>query len=623
MIANENSKIDMRWTLRRKILLGYSTALLLLLLELLWAVFHLVHLQQASEAILKENYKSILAAENMIDAIERQDSAVILLLLTNGTQGLDQFRAHESQFLQWLGRAKDNITIPDEDKIISRIESGYQAFLGDFSSMRTQLQATEQMAHQFYNDTLHQSFSNVRDECARLRDINHETMFLSSERARQIAHSAIISMAILGVVALVSWIGFSLFLATLLAQPLGTMTSAIRRITEGNYDALLPVETSDEFGLLASDFNKMVRQLNEYQELNIEKILMEKRKSEGIIQSIDDGIVVIDSDLMISDINPSAARIFGVHAPRAIRHHFLEMVRSETLMSYVKHSLTEGSPPPLAENQRIFKLGDEEKPRYYQFSITPIQSKQGPLEGVVLLLRDITRLKELDRMKSEFIITASHELRTPLTSIIMSIKLLRETISENAGERELKLLDVASEELQRLHALVNSLLDLSKIQAGKMEMDFSAVDVRFLIDKTLSIFAVQARDKELILTGEVDEGVTTIRADATKILWVLSNLVSNALRYTNHKGHIQIEAESLRTCVQISVQDDGIGIPAEDQSRIFDKFVQLKTERDVGGSGLGLAISREIVRAHGGSIWVESTPEHGSTFTFTIPVFEE
>jgi NtrC-family two-component system sensor histidine kinase KinB len=243
--------------------------------------------------------------------------------------------------------------------------------------------------------------------------------------------------------------------------------------------------------------------------------------------------------------------------------------------------------------------------------------------GVVMLLRDVTRLKELDRLKSEFVMTASHELRTPLTSMGMSIDLLRENAVAKLNDKEQQLLSAAHEELERIKALVNDLLDLSKIEAGKIDMEFDRVAVQLLFEKAVSALLTQADDKKVELSISLPTALPEIKADANKITWVLTNLIANALRYTSSGGRIQLFAEHFGPQVHLSVSDDGAGIPYEYQSKIFEKFVQVEKDKTVHGSGLGLAICKEIVRAHGGTIWVDSLPGEGSTFTFTLPVFEQ
>ena len=170
-----------------------------------------------------------------------------------------------------------------------------------------------------------------------------------------------------------------------------------------------------------------------------------------------------------------------------------------------------------------------------------------------------------------------------------------------------------------MKALVNDLLDLSKIEAGKIELEFESVPVRTLFDHVQAVFKSQMDIKEVSFTSELTGDLSRIRVDVNKITWVLTNLVSNALRYVRKGGHIQLLAHRIGPNVHLSVRDDGPGIPPEYQSKIFEKFVQMNG-RDAGGTGLGLAICKEIVRAHGGTIWVESSSGQGSTFTFTLPI---
>ena len=214
---------------------------------------------------------------------------------------------------------------------------------------------------------------------------------------------------------------------------------------------------------------------------------------------------------------------------------------------------------------------------------------------------------------------ASHELRTPLTGMGMSIDLLLEHAAQGLAEKDRELLQAAHEEVHRMKALVNDLLDLSKIEAGRIELEFEKVPVHTLFEHVQEVFKGQAEMKHIRLTSELAGDLPEVRADINKVTWVLTNLISNALRYVKQDGQIQIAAKKIGPHVHLSVRDDGPGIPPEYQSKIFQKFVQVRGRQSVG-TGLGLAICKEIVRAHGGAIWVESLPGQGSTFTFTLPV---
>jgi NtrC-family two-component system sensor histidine kinase KinB len=253
------------------------------------------------------------------------------------------------------------------------------------------------------------------------------------------------------------------------------------------------------------------------------------------------------------------------------------------------------------------------------FAVTAICGKDRSLLGVVLLLKDITRLKEVERLKSEFVMAASHELRTPLTSLGMSVDLLLEHAAHRLAEKDRHLLTAAHEEVHRMKALVNDLLDLSKIEAGRIELAFETVSVATLFDHAETVFKNQLGIKNVTLTSQLASDLPNVRADANKITWVLTNLISNALRYVRKGGQIQLTAQKAGPQVHLAVKDDGPGIPPEYQSKIFEKFVQVKGQES-GGTGLGLSICKEIVRAHGGAIWVESSVGQGSTFLFTLPI---
>ena len=243
--------------------------------------------------------------------------------------------------------------------------------------------------------------------------------------------------------------------------------------------------------------------------------------------------------------------------------------------------------------------------RHYLFSATAIGQRDQKLSGVVLLLKDITQLREVERLKSEFVMAASHELRTPLTSLGMGIDLLIEHAVQYLPDKEKELLHAAHDEVHRMKSMVHDLLDLSKIESGRIDLEFEKIPVATLFEHAREIFKGQVSMKHINLTIDDTEFMPLVRADTNKIVWVLSNLISNALRYVDEGGHIRLSAEKNGAELNIAVQDDGTGIPQEYQNQIFQKFVRVN-KQESGRTGLGLAICKEIVRAHGGTIWVES-----------------
>jgi len=603
--------------LRKRILLGHGMALALVAVVLVWAVMNLVSLGQASDAILRENYRSILAAENMIDAVERQDSAVLLLMLGYSDEGLSQFHGNESSFLQWLGRAKDNITIPGEVDILASIEEGYSAYLVNFTRLRELRAASPQEAGEFYHEVVLPSFKHVRDEAVRLREINHETMFAASQRAEGVARNAIWSTMAVALAAISVGLAFSMLLSKRLVRPLRQMMEATEALAQGNYDVEVPAAGSDELGRLAESFNAMAKKLGAYHRINVEHVVAEKRKSDAVLRSIEDGVVVVDAEFRVTNMNPQAGEMLGVDPETALDKHILEVVKSDHIFKLMQVTAETGQPPRIEEGKSVITIGRGDRVRHYSFDVTPVVSKGGGMLGIVLLLRDVTRFAELDRLKSEFLMTASHELKTPLQSLGMSIELLQEGAADKLDEKQRDLLSAAREELARLKSLISDLLDLSRIEAGKVEMEIERVPPRILAERAAEVLKSQAEQKNIEIRVGVPDELPDAAADANKVTWVLTNLIANAIRYA--RSEIVVSARHIGDWIHMSVADDGEGIPEEYQSRIFEKFVRVKSDKSVGGTGLGLAICKEIVHAHKGTIWVESAPGKGSTFTFTLP----
>jgi len=609
-------------TLKKKILIGYGVAFALMGLVIAWAVTNLISLGKATDAILSENYRSILAAENMVDALERQDSGILIMFLGADERGIDQFRKSEKMFLEWLARAKDNTTIQGESELVQSIETYYSEYLQQFSRL-TDLRNAAQNSHRgyltTYQDSVHPLFTKVREACIELRYLNEKTMYGASVRANHVAKRAIWSTVLVAASALIVALIFSVFLAERIVQPIRRFMEASRKISSGDYAIQVPVETGDELGCLAGEFNQMAEQLGHYHEMNIEQIISEKKKGEAILSSIEDGLVVFDTNLKVTGINPAARRLLGLEFTESSILQCKEIIPDPNVCDLIHKTVESGIQPKVPDEERIVSIPEGERTRHYLFSVTPIRGRDRNLSGIVLLLRDVTRLKEVERLKSEFIMAASHELRTPLTSLGMSVDLLLEHIAKGLAEKDRDLLQTAHEEVHRMKALVNDLLDLSKIEAGRIDLEFESVPISILFEHLQEVFKNQMDMKAVTLTSEVTGDLPKIRADANKITWVLTNLVSNALRYVNKGGHIQLMAHRIGPHVHLSVRDDGPGIPLEYHTKIFEKFVQIK-ERDAEGTGLGLAICKEIVRAHGGTIWVESSSGQGSNFTFTIPV---
>ncbi len=607
--------------LRTKILLGYGIALLLLGGVLVLSYADLRRLGRASDAILSENYRSIRAAEHMINALERQDSGVLRYLLGDREGGVRQFEDSRGRFREWLGRAKDNVTIEGERTVLAELDSAYSDYVRAFTTI-LQSGTDGPGAQSVYASRLQPRFIAVRDAAGRLRELNEETMFRASDRARTISARSTLTVAGVGLLAVVAVLTFSFFLSTRLVRPIREVTAATRRVAEGDYDVEVPARTSDELGELARRFNDMAAELRSFRDMNVEQLVSEKRKSDAIVDSIDDPLVVVDSELRVTNLNRAARRLFDEGRREPVGRHFLEVVPRDDLFDHLEQTIRSGRRAEPPETEPYITLSRNGERRHFEAAVTSVRMEEGEPAGAILMLRDVTEVRELERMKSEFVATASHQLKTPLTSISMSLQLLAEHTGGELAERDRQLLRETEADVGRLQTLVEDLLHLSRLQSGQIELDFQAMEVGFMCERIAQIMGPQAEERGIALCVVVPEHMPPVRMDMTKASWVLTNLVSNAIRYSSSGDEIRVGAERLGEHVELWVSDEGPGIPTEHQGRIFDRFVRLDGEDEgrEGGSGLGLAICREIVHAHGGRIWVESEPGSGSTFRFTLPV---
>lgn len=556
---------------RTKIISGYSFTIVLALLVGLWAIANLYRLVQVNDALIEKN-SDLMAVEQMIGALEQQD-VILHNWVADGRMDAEieaDFRANEVQFLQGLSRAQHKASQTGSEVMLLDIENAYL----DFVDKTTQLRYADQQSKEaiaLYRSLVHPAYQQVLEASIALRTLYQgaiqDAFIRSQARARFMLW-----------ISIVFWLGAALV-------------------------GLL-------FGLT----------MHFYQKRNVERVVVEKQRSEAIIRSISDGIVLVDASSHILTLNPEAAEIFDTTPETAQGEHLLAVVQNETIFDHVKQAIAEDSALTLPDEEATLSILRHGETYYYRHFVNPVRTADKKTLGVVLMLQDVTHLKELDQLKSELVMTVSHELRTPLTGIGMSIDLLQEDLAASLSPRQLELFQVAHDDVERLKALVNDLLDLTKLEAGQIDLAFEAVDVALLVERAMMPFTVQAAEQGVELINQTFDCSAVVWTDANKITWLMTNLIANALRYTDAGGHITISATTRDRWAFLSVADDGAGIPKSYQSQIFDKFVQVKGVRAAGGTGLGLAISKEIVKAHGGVIWVDSTPGQGSTFTFTLPL---
>lgn len=348
-----------------------------------------------------------------------------------------------------------------------------------------------------------------------------------------------------------------------------------------------------------------------------EKTLGEKKQTEAIVRSVAEGVVVVNDKGEVLLMNPAAERLLDVKREEKIGRSLLEGAKEGQLFSLAKET-TEGE-----RNIELNSTEDETK-KILRSSSAVIEDENGKTVGMVTVLSDITKQKELEQMKSDFVSSVSHELRNPIGAIQQSLAVILNGTAGPLTEHQEKFLSNAQRNLKRLSTLIDDLLDLAKLEARKMELKYALTSLEDIVNEVLETMNTWAKNKNIRFTKNLKADLPKINIDPDRIIQVLVNLVSNAIKFTPEGGQITIEAGLTGTgqVMEIGVADTGIGIAEEDLSKLFNKFQQVgrKKPAEMSGTGLGLAIAKEIVHLHGGEIRVESELNQGTKFIFTLPI---
>jgi two-component system sensor histidine kinase NblS len=454
------------------------------------------------------------------------------------------------------------------------------------------------------------------------------TVVASSNLTRDVTIAVFISiwvMVILGAV----------FNALTITKPIKELLRGVKNIAAGNFKQRIDLPLGGELGELIFSFNDMAERLESYEEQNIEELTAEKAKLETLVSTIADGAVLIDTNLQVILVNPTARRIFGWEGTDIIGdnvlHHLPSVVTQELTRPLYQFATGKTSADREGEEFRITLT--EPIARTVRILLTSVFDQyRESIKGIAMTVQDITREVELNEAKSNFISNVSHELRTPLFNIKSFIETLHE-YGEDLSEMERReFLETANRETDRLTRLVNDVLDLSKLESCRI-YHFEPVDIAQPVEQTLRTYRLNARDKGIELVQEIEPDLPPVLGHYDLLLQVFANLVGNSLKFTEPGGRVAIRAYLLETSlnhhdetgqVRVEISDTGIGIDAEDQEAIFDRFFRVENRvHTLEGTGLGLSIVRNIIERHHSRVYLVSEVGIGTTFWFDLDVFQE
>ncbi len=402
----------------------------------------------------------------------------------------------------------------------------------------------------------------------------------------------------------------SYLVARRISQPLVEMKQSAEAFARGDFSRKLWVPRTVEIGGLAESLNQMAKELDE----RIRTITRQRAEQEAVFGSMQEGVLAVDREERVIDVNPLAVELFGTAVDQPQGRSLPEVIRNPQVHAFVKNALNTSEPQE--EEIALYESGE----RFLVARSAVLKDEQGGARGVVVVFNDITRRKQLENIRRDFVANVSHELKTPITLIQGFIETLHEGALDNPAEAK-RFLKIIWEHSQRLHAIVEDLLSLSRVEQMKeSQMQTQEEILSNIVGQAIAACQPQADAKEITFAVTIPPRLS-VRVNAVLVEQALVNLIDNAVKFSEAKTEICLQAKSEGPDIRVDIQDQGCGIEAQEQGRIFERFyrVDKARSRKAGGTGLGLAIVKHIMNAHQGRISVASAPGQGSTFTVYLP----
>jgi len=598
--------------LRQKLFLGFGGLLIILAAIGAQSILHLTRLGGSIDIILKENYRSVIACQQMKEALERIDSGLLFTLLGENDRGRELILKNEDAFEKSLQVELSTITLPGEGEKARALRDFYGRYEAGLNEVMDPARPTA-LRRTAYFATLLPLFGQIKLTADQILQMNQRNMSEANDRARRRAATARRQMIILLLVEALVSVVFILVASRWILRPIQKLIRSAEEIRRGNLDLVVTSGSRDEIGRLSQAFNDMAASLREFRRTDQARLIRIQRATQQAFDSLPEAVAVLDLEGKVDVATEPAKKVFGLKPGSSIRE-----LPADWMASLFDEALKTGRAALPQDDHRLvqqFVAGEE---RYYRPEAVPILDNERQPAGVILVLQDVSQARQQNEIKRGVIRTVSHQLRTPLTSVRMAIHLLLEEKVGPLTEEQAGLLVAAREDSDRLYGILNNLLDISRIESGRAQMDFQVVSPCALVEEAVDLYRRTAKDQGVSFTVAVAEDLPDVWADTTRVSHVFGNLLSNALKYTPAGGSITLSAEAAEGLVHFSVADTGRGIPGRYLHHIFEQFFRIPDQAKETGAGLGLAIVKEIVEAHGGTVGVESREGQGATFTFTL-----
>ena len=569
--------------IKTKLTLGVGLLFILIIILSLTGAFNIQALKSDSENILTANYKSLQYCTNMLAAMEERPENYLLVMENN------------------LRNQERNITEEREAEVTGDLRTYFDNYKSGAKEQHT-------------SDGLRQSILKIMD-------MNMNAIEIKSDIAKATADKAVFWIMVSGSLCFIIAFFLLVRLPATIVGPIKELTSSIKQIAAGNYSQRVNFEGHNEFGQLAASFNTMASKLEEYNNSNLARLMKEKLRIETLINRMHDPVVGLDENLKIIFANEEAIKVIGISGADLVGKFAQEIaVRNDLVRTLIQDIMLGVN--PAGQKQNTIKINSDKKECYFEkeifpIVITPEGEKESRMIGHVIFLRNVTTYKELDFARTNFIATISHEFKTPISSIKLSLQIIENEKIGKLNSEQRNLIDSIKDDANRLLKITGELLNMSQVESGNIHLTILPSDPKEMLMYSINATKAQADQKQIKFDIDCPENIAQVLADNEKTAWVITNLISNAIRYSYDNSTVLLRISESATKVSISVKDTGQGIAPEYKSKIFDRYFRVPgTKKE--GTGLGLSISKEFMEAQGGTIQVESDFGAGSTFTISL-----
>jgi len=622
-------------TLRGRILTGFVIIVMIMLLVTFYSIYNFYRFNESVKSSIITNDNGLIYVGKMYRVLDKQQYYMANIFSKKMYDQIYPFDTLKYNFFRTYDSARSiKVLTPQSKKFFDSLNFCYNYFIRNVDESYDVLFPGMRPITRTIKDSL-LLYSRKKPDVKNLpliilTAVNEvkrwtDSIYISNqfairetfEKNKEITKSAALWIVFILVIgSVISFIFITKF-TDYIIRPIRDLTRTVKSISEGNFDEKINIEgiDEDELSNLAQEFNLMGEKLQIYERMNVNKILFEKRKSEIILENINEPVVVTDEFLNIVIANKQFKEVFVINETEGLNLKFL-FPKNYFFDKYDNQVGQRGK----GKGDPFIVLSDEGgKNRFFIPIYSFIHIPESDFAGLVIVFNDITKFQELDSMKSEFIAKVSHELKTPLTSLGMAVGLLEEGVVGELTMKQKELLYSMKDDFKRLNKMVMEILELTKIESGSTMLLMERIELKTIMDHLMKDFSWRAEENGILLTYSIAPDVPVIKGNFDYLLRALQNLVSNSLKFTHKGGRITITIEKEDNDVIISIIDTGIGIGQRQIDRIFDKFYQVDSNIQ-GSVGLGLSIVKEILDLHRGEIRVKSQPGKGSEFTIRIPL---